>query len=369
MVFRDHIIVDDRSLSRQNLRISGSIAVLCDNIEQVSFQIRMVAMQGEQKHAFISYSRRNIDVMRRLAHMLRESGIPVWTDERLTAGTPSWKNSIENALQGAFCVIVLMSPTAKTSEWVERELDYAYMLQLPIFPVLIEGSQRDAVPFEIINMQYVDARADLDQGLQQIVSLLAPNAVVSLDKPDVFAMPVGQPIGQQPAHVPDDDLPANQVRMSSAALDGTPLGFGYEDEDTERAVKSRTHFRRIVAWYFLSPRKFRLFSAIVTDSSARSLHAVLMMFAYLWILGISSFMQLVVMNGNQRNPNPTGNLFILAIACYGIVMLVPMAAPYKSRRAFFGSIGSSVLLLVVLSILIGIVGALLFGLSSILEGA
>lgn len=325
-------------------------------------------MQGERKHAFISYSRRNIDVMRRLAHMLRESGIPVWTDERLTAGTPSWKNSIENALQGAFCVIVLMSPTAKTSEWVERELDYAYMLQLAIYPVLIEGSQRDAVPFEIINMQYVDARADLDHGLQQIVSLLAPHAVVSLDKPDVPVMPVVHSISQKPAPMPVEEPPANQVRMPPTALEGASLGFGYEDEDTERAAKSRTHFRRVLAWYFLHPRKFRLFSAIVTDSSARSLHAVLMMLAYLWILGISTFMQFVLMNENQRTANPTGNLFILAIACYGIVMLVPMAAPYKSRRAFFGSIGSTVLLLVLLSILIGIVGALLFGLSSILEG-
>jgi len=97
-------------------------------------------------------------------------------DENLKAGTKSWKTAIERAIQQAFCVVLLMSPSAKTSEWVERELDYAYSLQRPIYPVLIEGSQRDAVPFEVINMQYIDARQDFEQGVRHLTAILGAYA-------------------------------------------------------------------------------------------------------------------------------------------------------------------------------------------------
>ncbi|MEO1255662.1 MAG: toll/interleukin-1 receptor domain-containing protein, partial [Bacteroidota bacterium] len=113
-------------------------------------------------HIFVSYSRRDSNMLAKIASLLEKDGFEVWTDNNLVAGTPSWKNAIEQAIQDCFCVVILMSPGSKKSEWVERELDYAYILKKRIFPVLVDGSAQSAIPFELINIQYVDLRVDFD---------------------------------------------------------------------------------------------------------------------------------------------------------------------------------------------------------------
>ena len=60
--------------------------------------------------------------MRTVEAALREEGISVWTDEKLKPGTQNWGAAVEEAIKQAKAIIVLLSPAAKTSEWVEREV-------------------------------------------------------------------------------------------------------------------------------------------------------------------------------------------------------------------------------------------------------
>lgn len=117
---------------------------------------------------FISYSRRDIDAMNRVVEILEAKGFSIWTDKNLVAGTPSWKNSIEQAITNSTCVIVLLSPDSKSSTWVERELEYASLRGRRIFPILVKGSEIDAIPFELVNLQYVDARKTLDEAIDKL---------------------------------------------------------------------------------------------------------------------------------------------------------------------------------------------------------
>jgi hypothetical protein len=100
--------------------------------------------------------------MRHLQADLRASGFWVWTDESLTPGTPSWKAAIEGAIEQAAAVVVILSPDAKRSEWVERELDYARTVGVRVFPVLARGNQQNAIPLELINAQWIDIRPGTD---------------------------------------------------------------------------------------------------------------------------------------------------------------------------------------------------------------
>jgi hypothetical protein len=109
---------------------------------------------------FLSYSRRNAEVMRRVRADLRAAGLNVWTDDNLQPGTPSWKIAIETAIQQSRSVVVLMSPDAKKSEWVERELNAAKTLNVPIFPILVKGESKTAVPFMLNGYQFVDIRKE-----------------------------------------------------------------------------------------------------------------------------------------------------------------------------------------------------------------
>jgi hypothetical protein len=124
------------------------------------------------KHIFLSYSRADAEIMRRVRDTLTGEGLAVWTDESLTPGTPSWQSALENALDGAGCVVVLLSPDARKSQWVANELSYASAHGVVIFPTLVRGEEKDSVPLQLINAQRVDLRARFLAGMQTLVDAL-----------------------------------------------------------------------------------------------------------------------------------------------------------------------------------------------------
>ncbi|MCC6614713.1 MAG: toll/interleukin-1 receptor domain-containing protein [Anaerolineae bacterium] len=109
---------------------------------------------------FISYSRRNAEIMRRIRADLRSSGMSVWTDENLQPGTSSWRRAVEAAIRGARCMVVIMTPDSKESEWVEREVNAAKEFDIHIFPVLARGNPKTSIPLQLNSYQYVDVRKE-----------------------------------------------------------------------------------------------------------------------------------------------------------------------------------------------------------------
>jgi hypothetical protein len=121
---------------------------------------------------FLSYSRNDAAVMQRLRADLQAVGFTVWIDDLdLEPGTPSWQRAVEAAIHATRCMVVILSPAAKASVWVGRELSYAETLGLRIFPVLVSGDPTNAVPLSLINHQRVDLRA----GWQGVEERLAPS--------------------------------------------------------------------------------------------------------------------------------------------------------------------------------------------------
>lgn len=139
-----------------------------------------------QYHAFLSYSHHDIDTMRRVRDDLAEAGLSIWTDESLVPGTLSWKNSIEEAIQGSKNLVVLLSPTAKHSDWIEKEIDYARVCGVTIVPVLLHGDEISSVPFELINVQRIDIRQNYDNGIQRLISTLADESPAISNHPPLM---------------------------------------------------------------------------------------------------------------------------------------------------------------------------------------
>jgi hypothetical protein len=115
-----------------------------------------------QHDIFLSYSRKDARIMRRLYADLAASGFTVWTDDDLTPGTPSWMTAIENAIQASGCVVVLLTPESKKSRWVERELTSASNYDLSIFPLLARGDERSSIPLLLSSHQWSDIRKERD---------------------------------------------------------------------------------------------------------------------------------------------------------------------------------------------------------------
>lgn len=118
---------------------------------------------------FLSYSRKDVDMMRRIRTALLNSGLTVWTDEGIKAGTELWINSIETAIEQSNCLLVLLSPDAKASNWVKKELRYANIQDKKIFSLMVRGDSKSSIPFEIIGSQFVDIRTNLEFLSQKLI--------------------------------------------------------------------------------------------------------------------------------------------------------------------------------------------------------
>ncbi|MBC6936360.1 MAG: TIR domain-containing protein [Chloroflexi bacterium] len=121
---------------------------------------------------FLSYSRRDRDVMRYIRESLEVSGISVWSDENLEPGSKSWRGVVETAIERAGCLVALLSPDAKQSEWVGEELNYAKIHGVRIFTVLVRGEEGSAIPLGLTGMQWVDMRTDYEGGLEHLLKTL-----------------------------------------------------------------------------------------------------------------------------------------------------------------------------------------------------
>jgi len=91
-------------------------------------------------HVFISYSRKNQQYARKLAEDIRKHGFDVWIDDHIDYGDRWWR-TIVKAIEDSAAFVIIMSPDAEESEWVERELLLAQRSQKPIFPLLLEGRE------------------------------------------------------------------------------------------------------------------------------------------------------------------------------------------------------------------------------------
>jgi len=129
------------------------------------------------KHTvFISYSRKDVDIAKQLAQDLEKADLEVWWDISDLKGGDAWIRTIQAALKASKYCVVLLSPEAVESEWVEKEYTFAMGLGLKIIPILHKNCE---VPLALANIQYIDVRGKkYKRGLQElfeILRVLAPN--------------------------------------------------------------------------------------------------------------------------------------------------------------------------------------------------
>lgn len=90
-------------------------------------------------HVFISYSRKDISYAMRLAGSLEALGIPHWIDEERLEGSQDWSTDLQEAVEKAKVLAVVMSPNSESSEWVMKEVKIALDNGIIISPLLLRG--------------------------------------------------------------------------------------------------------------------------------------------------------------------------------------------------------------------------------------
>ena len=109
---------------------------------------------SDPKEIFISYSHKDLKTAERLARALEGQGWSVWWDRTMFAGE-SFDESIQKALDGAECVIVIWSSHSVNSRWVRAEAYEGFDRKI-LVPVL--GKKvRIPVPFNVIHTEDLTA--------------------------------------------------------------------------------------------------------------------------------------------------------------------------------------------------------------------
>jgi hypothetical protein len=106
-------------------------------------------------HVFISYAREDQTYARKLADDLRSRGFETWMDDRIDFGDRWWRTIVQ-AIRDSAAFVVVMTPDAEQSEWVERELMLALDEGNPVFPLLLRGK---CFPI-LINKQFANVSGD-----------------------------------------------------------------------------------------------------------------------------------------------------------------------------------------------------------------
>lgn len=109
---------------------------------------------------FIAYSREDSKVMEEIRSELKGKGNTVNTDRDIPRNSDDWQKNIEDFIDECDDMVVLLSPSAKNSAPVRREIDYAQLQGKGIISYLVRGDRRNAIPLALSGAQFTDRRND-----------------------------------------------------------------------------------------------------------------------------------------------------------------------------------------------------------------
>lgn len=179
---------------------------------------------------FLSYSRDDAEIMRQINTYLTAERLIVWSDEtHILPGDPSWERTIQLAIEQSCCLVVIFSPSAKNSLWVDRETGYARIMHKPVFPVLAAGGEQNAIPLAFANAQWLDIRGNgvFSNRMQTLLAAIQQNPEIKKRSNQQVALEKDiAHLGTKTAHEPQSGLqqytfrgPASEEKALSEATD------------------------------------------------------------------------------------------------------------------------------------------------------
>jgi hypothetical protein len=110
-------------------------------------------------NVFISYVHSDADKVEHFVKALNAVDIVGWHDQADISAGDSFASAVREGLKRASAVIVLLSPGALHSEWVQFEIGAAEALDKKIIPVLLSGDHiEETLPDILKDRKWLDAR-------------------------------------------------------------------------------------------------------------------------------------------------------------------------------------------------------------------
>lgn len=139
---------------------------------------------AQPRQIFISYAPADRAVAEKIGNRLRDSGLRVWFDQWEIAAGDSLVDRINAGIESSDLLLVLLSPDAIVSKWVQfewtqalsRELDYR---AINVIPALVRDCE---VPALLANRTYIDLRHNLDLGVERLKHQLGVAVTIDFNR-------------------------------------------------------------------------------------------------------------------------------------------------------------------------------------------
>ena len=184
-------------------------------------------MQITMSRIFISYSRIDESFARKLALNLSRMGADIWIDvDDIPAGV-KWSTAIQQGLDNADVMLVIISPDSMQSPNVEDEWQYYLDQNKPVIPVLWRPAK---IHFQLNRVQYIDFHnLDFEAALKKLHTELAVQGVIlaPVNTPTTSAPPIStSPAFAQPSTPLQSASPQNlrYMIMGGGGLIAVVLG-------------------------------------------------------------------------------------------------------------------------------------------------
>ncbi|GEM_PF-1288190 len=184
-------------------------------------------MKRSDVGVFISYSHEDRFAADLLAQKVRDMGYLPWIDFAGMRGGEEWKKSIDLALMQSAAVIVLLTPEAVKSHWVQYEIKRALENHYTVIPLMIRTC---TLPDFLHQLHYIDFRQSTDHGYRELSQALI-QAVLHHGEKQYSAQPSGGG-GGAASTTPATKEPEETAEVPKTRISNKPLALVIEDAES-----------------------------------------------------------------------------------------------------------------------------------------
>jgi formylglycine-generating enzyme required for sulfatase activity len=160
-------------------------------------EVRMRPRDPNQ--VFLSYAHEDAELARRVSDDLRAAGLAVWMAPESIQPGELWAKAIDRGLRESGIFVVMLTPNAAASSWVEHEILVAVQFERNrqmrhLIPLLAQPCDLNRLPALLQSYQAVDLVNRYDYGLSQVVARVKEQVQPSRgSKPQDGAVPIPEP--------------------------------------------------------------------------------------------------------------------------------------------------------------------------------
>jgi formylglycine-generating enzyme required for sulfatase activity len=210
----------------------------------------MATQNTSTRQVFISHATQDGEFAHRLAGDLQRLGITIWIAPDSILPGESWVKAIERGLRESSHVVIVLTPAALESQWVEKETDVAIAQErkgrIKILPLDVKACE---VPLLLSSYQMVSFRRDYDAGFGQLANILGLHVTGArqLFEPEMVLIPAGEFLmGSDPEkdkYAEDNEQPQHSLYLPDYYIAKTPVTNAQYAAFVEAGHKPPKHWK------------------------------------------------------------------------------------------------------------------------------